>query len=145
VLRKANCAVVLATQSLSDAVKSGLLDVLIEACATKMLLPNEEADKEGTEQFPGPRDYYALFGLNNVQIDIVKTAIKKRQYYYMSADGRRLFDLGLGPMALAFCAVSSKEDVARVCELEAEHGKAWPYRWLEEREVDYVALQQHAA
>ena len=32
VLRKANCAVILDTQSLSDAAKSGLLDVLLEAC-----------------------------------------------------------------------------------------------------------------
>jgi type IV secretion system protein TrbE len=144
VLRKANCAVVLATQSLSDAVKSGLLDVLLEACPTKILLPNEEADKAGTDQFLGPRDLYAMFGLNDVQIDIVKTAIKKRHYYYLSAEGRRLFDLGLGPMALAFCAVSSKEDVARVRQLQGEHGDVWPYRWLEEREVEYAALQQAA-
>jgi type IV secretion system protein TrbE len=55
-----------------------------------------------------------------------------------------LFDLGLGPMALAFCAVSSKEDVARVRELQGEHGDVWPYAWLEEREVEYAALQQAA-
>ena len=85
-----------------------------------------------------------MFGLNDVQIDIVKTAIKKRHYYYLSAEGRRLFDLGLGPMALAFCAVSSKEDVARVRQLQGEHGDAWPYAWLEEKEVEYAALQQAA-
>ena len=44
VLRKANCAVILATQSLSDAARSGILDVLIESCPTKIFLPNEEAD-----------------------------------------------------------------------------------------------------
>ena len=48
VLRKANCAVVLATQSLSDAARSGILDVLIESCPTKIFLPNEEAGTAGT-------------------------------------------------------------------------------------------------
>ena len=48
VLRKANCAVILATQSLSDAARSGILDVLIESCPTKIFLPNEEATTAGT-------------------------------------------------------------------------------------------------
>jgi type IV secretion system protein VirB4 len=38
VMRKANCAVVLATQSLSDAKTSGILDVLSESCLTKIFL-----------------------------------------------------------------------------------------------------------
>ena len=54
VLRKANCAVVLATQSLSDAVRSGILDVLLESCPTKILLPNEEADKGGSGAVASP-------------------------------------------------------------------------------------------
>ena len=37
VMRKANCAVILATQSLSDAKNSGILDVLAESCPTKNL------------------------------------------------------------------------------------------------------------
>ena len=55
VLRKANCAVVLATQSLSDAARSGILDLLIESCPTKIFLPNEEAATGGTPEHPGPR------------------------------------------------------------------------------------------
>lgn len=141
VLRKANCAVVLATQSLSDAVKSGLLDVLLESCPTKILLPNEEADKAGTENTPGPRDLYTLFGLNDAQIDIVRTSTKKRHYYYLSPEGRRLFDLNLGPVALAFVGVSDKDQLKRVRELAARHGEQWPYAWMEERRVDYASIQ----
>jgi type IV secretion system protein VirB4 len=133
VLRKANCAVVLATQSLSDAVRSGLLDVLLESCPTKILLPNEEADKGGTGQVYGPRDLYRLIGLNDTEIDILKSAVKKRHYYYTSPEGRRLFELGLGPVALAFTAVSSREDVARVRALIDLHGEAWVSHWLKER------------
>ncbi|TJW92248.1 conjugal transfer protein TrbE, partial [Neisseria gonorrhoeae] len=40
VLRKKNCLVLLATQSLSDAANSGILDVLNESCQTKIYLPN---------------------------------------------------------------------------------------------------------
>jgi type IV secretion system protein TrbE len=40
VLRKANCLVLLATQSLSDATNSGILDVIVESTATKIFLPN---------------------------------------------------------------------------------------------------------
>ena len=130
VLRKANCAVVLATQSLSDAVRSGILDVLLESCPTKILLPNEEADKGGSGGVPGPRDLYTLIGLNGTEIDLLKSAIKKRQYYYTSTEGRRLFELGLGPVALAFTAVSSREDIARVRALMQAHGDGWTRAWL---------------
>ena len=40
VLRKANCLVLMATQSLSDAVNSRILDVIVESTATKVFLPN---------------------------------------------------------------------------------------------------------
>ena len=138
-LRKANCAVLLATQSLSDAVRSGILDVLMESCPTKILLPNEEADKTGTNEVPGPGDLYRMIGMNDAQIAIIKTAVKKRHYYYSSPDGRRLFDLGLGPVALAFVAVSDKESIRLIERLEQEHGTNWPQMWLREREVRHEA------
>ena len=131
-----NCAVVLATQSLSDAVRSGIFDVLLESCPTKILLPNEEADKKGTDQVAGPRDLYTLIGLNETEIDLLKNATKKRHYYIVSPDGRRLFELGLGPVALAFTAVSSREDIARVRALIGTHGERWPEAWLAERGAD---------
>ena len=114
VLRKANCAVVLATQSLSDAARSGILDVLIESCPTKIFLPNEEATTAGTSEHPGPRDLYEAMGLNETQIEIIRTATKKRHYYLVSPEGRRLFDLGLGPIALSFAGISSKEQIAHL-------------------------------
>jgi len=139
-LRKKNCAVLMATQSLSDAVRSGILDVLMESCPTKILLPNEEADKTGTADVPGPGDLYRMIGMNDAQIGIIKTATKKRHYYYTSSEGRRLFDLGLGPVALAFVAVSDKESIRQVERLELEHGADWPLHWLNEREVDHAAF-----
>lgn len=133
-LRKANCAVLLATQSLSDAARSGILDVLMESCPTKILLPNEEALK-GDDSGNGPRQLYELMGLNARQIEIIATAIPKRQYYYVSPEGRRLIEFNLGPVALAFVGASSKSDIARMRELSHTAGDGWPARWLAMRGV----------
>jgi type IV secretion/conjugal transfer VirB4 family ATPase len=139
VMRKANCAVILSTQSLSDAVRSGILDVLLESCPTKIFLPNEEAGNGGSGGVLGPRDVYELFGLNARQIEIIQNATKKRQYYFLSPEGRRLFELQLGPVALSFVGASGKEDLARIRELEVQYGKKWPFAWLRERGVNYEA------
>ena len=136
-LRKKNCAVLLATQSLSDAVNSGLLDVLLEQCPTKILLPNKEADLKGTKDSPGPADLYTAFGLNSREITILKNGQYKRQYYYKSPLGRRIFELGLGPLALSFVAVSDKESLAEIRRLMNEYGADWPLAWLNHKGVSY--------
>lgn len=136
-LRKKNCLVLLATQSLSDALSSGILDVLLEQCPTKILLPNVEADLHGTKENPGPADLYHMFGLNDKEIQLLKTSRYKRQYYYKSPLGRRLFELGLGPLALSFVAVSDKDSLAKINFLQEKAGANWPIAWLENRGVDY--------
>ncbi|CDG91748.1 TraG/VirB4 family ATPase [Xenorhabdus bovienii] len=136
-LRKKNCLVIMATQSLSDAVASGLLDVMIEQCPTKIFLPNKEAHLHGTKETPGSADLYTMFGLNPAEINILKTGQYKKHYYYKSPLGRRLFELGLGQLALAFVAVSGKEDLAEVRHLIGEHGADWPLVWLKQKGVNY--------
>ena len=140
-LRSKNCAVLMATQSLSDAIRSGIMDVLIESCPTKIFLPNEEANVTGTPENPGPHDFYQALGLNETQIEIIRSATKKKHYYLVSPEGRRLFDLGLGPVTLAFAGATSPEDISRIRQLERVHGGEWPFAWLNERGVDYAALQ----
>jgi type IV secretion system protein VirB4 len=138
VLRKANCAVILATQSLSDASKSGILDVLQESCPTKILLPNPYAFNKGSENIFGPYDFYKQFGLNDAQITIIADAIPKREYYYMSPIGTRLFSLALGDVALSFVAASSKEQVKECKRLVAKYGDQWPFKWMDARNVNYT-------
>lgn len=136
-LRRANCAVILATQSLSDAARSPIFDVLVESCPTKILLPNEEADKRGVEGLPGPWEMYTAMGLNATEIQLLTTSVKKRHYYVTSPEGRRLIDLALGPIALSFLAVNDRDNLARVRRLVEEFGEAWPFVWLEQRKVSY--------
>ena len=140
-LRSKNCAVIMATQSLSDAIRSGIMDVLIESCPTKIFLPNEEANVVGTAENPGPNDFYRALGLNETQIEVIRSATKKRHYYLVSPEGRRLFDLGLGPVTLAFAGATSADDISRIRQLERVHGGEWPFAWLEEKGVAYEALQ----
>lgn len=126
VLRKANCAVVFATQSISDVAKSPIADVLFESCPTKILLPNREARQDAS------RAAYEKLGLNPRQVDIIASAMPKRQYYYMSPEGKRLFDLALGRAALAFVGKSGKDDIAVARKLIAEYGPdEWVNRWLQ--------------
>jgi len=141
-LRKKNCLVLLATQSLSDAVSSGLLDVLLEQCPTKILLPNKEADLRGTSENPGPGDLYQSFGLNEREIALLKGGQYKKHYYYKSPMGRRLFELGLGPLTLSFVAVSDKDSLGRIKELQDQHGTDWPLAWLSHRGVNYAQYVQ---
>jgi type IV secretion/conjugal transfer VirB4 family ATPase len=135
VMRKANCLVLMATQSLSDAANSGILDVIVESTATKIFLPNIYARDDDAAAL------YRRMGLNQRQIEILATAVPKRQYYYVSEQGRRLYDLALGPFALAFVGASDKASVAAVKALEAKHGDQWVHAWLAARGMnldDYV-------
>jgi type IV secretion system protein VirB4 len=127
VLRKANCAVVLATQSLSDAARSEIMDVLAESCPTKIFLPNLEARNETQ------RDQYLKLGLNTRQLEIIARATPKRDYYVVSPSGRRQMQLALGRKALAFVGASGKEDIARIKELHRQYGPEWVHHWLAAR------------
>lgn len=126
-LAKANCMVILATQNISDAANSGILDVIVESTATKIFLPNIYARDEDTAAL------YRRMGLNNRQIDILASAVPKKQYYFVSEQGRRLYELALGPLALAFMGATDKESIAAIKTLEAKHGDLWIHEWLSAR------------
>ena len=126
-LAKLNCLVLLATQSLTDAANSGILDVIVESTATKIFLPNVFARDEDTAAL------YRRMGLNTRQIEIIATAAPKRQYYCVSEAGRRLYELALGPLALAFVGATDKESIAVIQRLEEKHGDGWTHEWLASR------------
>ncbi|HHS9297433.1 TPA: conjugal transfer protein TrbE, partial [Legionella pneumophila] len=123
-MAKKNCCVLMATQHLSHAVNSGILDVIVESTASKIFLPNPNAlsaDAAGT---------YAQMGLNPAQIELIAKAVPKRDYYYVSNDGRRLYSLALGPLALAFVGATDKESIATIQQLELTHKSHWVHEWL---------------
>lgn len=133
-LRKKNASVVFATQSLSDIDASNIAPAIVESCPTRIFLPNERAIE------PQITAIYQRFGLNDRQIEIIARATPKRDYYCQSRRGNRLFELGLGPVALAFCAASSKADHAAIERLLAEHGRDdFTPAWLADHELLWAA------
>ncbi|MEW6147053.1 MAG: conjugal transfer protein TrbE [Pseudomonadota bacterium] len=133
-LRKKNASVVFATQSLSDIDGSNIAPAIVESCPTRIFLPNERAIE------PQITAIYQRFGLNDRQIEIIARATPKRDYYCQSRRGNRLFELGLGPVALAFCAASSKADHAAIERLLAEHGRDdFTAAWLADHELLWAA------
>ena len=135
VLRKANAHVVFATQEISDVHNSPIRDTIYSACMTKILLPNKEAASENFIEL------YRNIGLNKRQIQLLSMAIPRKQYYYMSAYGRRLFDLGLGPVALSLVATAGIENTMMARALIKEHGKGWIRVWMKDRGVPESMLQ----
>ena len=134
VLRKKNVAVVFATQSLADIADSSIAPAIIESCPQRIFLPNDRAVE------PQQRAAYERFGLNGRQVELIARATPKRDYYLQSQRGNRLFDLGLGRIALAFCGASDPASQRRIDLILAESGsEGFARRWLEDRGLDWAA------
>jgi type IV secretion system protein VirB4 len=127
-LRKKNVAVVFASQELADIEASTIASTIIEACLTRIFLPNDRARE------PRSRSFYEKLGLNSRQIGVIANATPKRDYYLVTRDGCRLFELGLGPAALAFVGASRPEDHQQMDRVAAglKEG-AFASAWLQAR------------
>src|SRR3546814_7548135 len=76
----------------------------VDSCPSRIVLPSPQALE------PQVRGVYESFGLNACQIELIAHGQPKRDYYYQSRAGNRLFDLDLGPVALAFAGASTPAD-----------------------------------
>lgn len=132
-LRKFNVSVVFATQSIDDALKTNISSVLLESCSSRILLPNDRILE------PSIRSAYEKLGLNDKQLQILSTSIPKKQYYYQSRLGNRLFDIELGPLALSFCAASRPEDKLLIKEILKHYGNvAFPREYLKIKKLEWA-------
>jgi type IV secretion system protein VirB4 len=140
-LRKKNVYVVFATQEVADATsKPELLSTILSACHTKIFLPDDEA------LAPAMSAAYQAVGLTTAEIAILAKAQKKRDYYYRSVKGRRLFQLGLGPVALAFVGASSEPDQRFMDEMVASRPREeFAAALLERRGVHWAASEVRRA
>jgi type IV secretion/conjugal transfer VirB4 family ATPase len=133
-LRKKNVAVVFATQSLADIAESRIAPAIIESCPTRIFLPNARALE------PAQAEAYRRFGLNDTQVRLIAEAYGKRDYYLQSRAGNRLFELGLGPVALAFAGASGPDDQRLVDRVLGDVGRAaFAERYLTERGLSWAA------
>ena len=95
VLRKKNVYVVFATQDIADVANSPLKTTIIQQCLTKIYLADPSALTAGM------KPYYLGFGLTESEISLIAASAMKRDYFYTSPAGRRLFQLDLGQLTLS--------------------------------------------
>jgi type IV secretion system protein TrbE len=121
-LRKRNAGIVMATQSITEIASSPYCNLLLESCPAKIFLPNPEA--RGAHV----RDSYLKLGLTLRQVEIIARATPRSQYYYTSPLGSRLFNLDLGPIALALCGSTGHPELLA-------RGGGFLEAWLAERNL----------
>ena len=134
VLRKLNVSVIFATQSLADVESSSIAATIRESCPTKIYLPNPVALDDMQ------RKCYEGFGLNYRQIQLISCAIPKRDYYFTSPLGNRMFELAIGEFTKTYVAGASKERTKLVKEtLEAaEDTLDFNARWAARNKIDWA-------
>jgi type IV secretion system protein VirB4 len=131
-LRKKNVSVVFFTQSLADIAQSSIAPAIIESCTSRFFLPNERAIE------PQQKEFYQAFGLNDRQIDLIASATPKRHYYYQSPLGARVFELALGPVALAFCGSSNPADQKLIDGLLETSGADFAEAYLHAKDLSWA-------
>jgi type IV secretion system protein VirB4 len=131
-LRKKNVVVVFATQSLNDISDSSIAPAIIESCPTRIFLPNPRAVEKQQSAV------YDQFGLNPRQIELIAQATPRQDYYFQSPLGARVFELGLGPVALAFCGASGPDD-QKLIDLVVETGELFAGGFLTRKNLGWAA------
>ncbi len=132
-LRKKNASLVLAVQNLRQLEAHGAGANIRESCPTRFYLPNKAA------MAAGARESYESFGLNPREIELIARAEPRRDYYFSSPRGSRLFQLGLRRAELAFLSarpgLSFQSSVAEALRIKRSHradGAEWVAEWLRE-------------
>jgi type IV secretion system protein TrbE len=122
-LRKQNAAVVLVAHSVTQLRDVPHAQLIWESCPTRIYLPNADAASPDTAAI------YAGLGLTPREITGLSRASPKRDYYFTSPRGSRMFELTLGPVARSLLA--SGDDVRRrAAQVMQSHGVDWLEAWL---------------
>ena len=94
-LRKKHVAVVFATQDVPSVAKSSISTTILSQCQTRFYLADPNAASEMLSE------YYRMFGLSDSEIGALSTGRMKRDYFYKSPNGARVFQLELDDFQLA--------------------------------------------
>lgn len=136
-MRKKNTSIIFATQNLADvASKADLMTTVMENCPNRIFLPNVNAVNEKNKEL------YASFGCNYQQIKLIAQMQPKRDYYYASPKGNRIFQLALQPIELPFVTATAKSDQLAMNQLLASYPREeFVSRWLKHKDYsgDYVS------
>lgn len=112
-LRKQNAAVVIVAHNPLQIRQLPNASIITDSCPTRILLPNPEARIEEHAAV------YRFLDLSNREIETIAGATQKRDYYYSSPRGSRLFDLCLGPKARDVLLPPKQEDEPSIGTIES--------------------------
>ena len=107
-LRKLNVSVVFSTQDLSELLESPIASIILNSCPVRIFLPNNRATEETAAEA------YRRLNLNDRQLELLAMATPQQDYYYMSNEGSRMFQLALGPVAKVLCTFGSPADIQQM-------------------------------
>ncbi|MBP9741770.1 MAG: hypothetical protein KBD37_00260 [Burkholderiales bacterium] len=119
--RKNNVIVVLASHQINDIPKD-----IYGQCPTRIFLPNPAACELESD--------YRSLGLNLRQIQVLSSAKPRKQYYYTSPYGRRVFELDICELTKCFVGVN---DPVNARKLYHKHNKEFSYYWIRELAQKY--------
>ncbi len=118
-LRKKNVFVVFATQAVADMSPNSILhSTLLSECKTQIFLANDKATAPTMAE-----KYIKGMGLTETEVTQLAKMTMKRDYYFCSTEGRRVFSLDLGPAQLALAGMSGAEDQKVIDEIVATRPK----------------------
>lgn len=112
--RKKNCHYIFATQSGNHILNSDIRDSILDQCFTKIALPNRDVHTKDWQNI------YQAFGFNETEINAIKNAIPKREYFMKNHQGSCIFSLQLTNVDLAYVGVASKEMQNLIDEVYAD-------------------------
>ena len=140
-LRKYNTAVLFATQSLDDVAKSSIFDAVLSSCKSRIFLPDEGARNKSRSEL------YRAFGLNSRQIHLLAHAQPKREYYYDSARGSRLYSLALEHCPFTLSYVSVDKAALTKCQriLDRYGQEDFNAHWIKENDLVLPDYPKEAA
>ena len=138
VLRKSNACVLFALQEIQTVAESSIFNTINTNCATKIFLPFTMAV---TDEII---DVYTKFGLNRTQINILHNAQVKKDYYYVSSQGVRMYDLKLEhcDLAMAYIGINT-EDVKKAKEIRLNFPQnEFNNEWLKYKRINLVIREE---
>lgn len=110
--RKKNAAIILATQSVDDLLRSEMLSVVVESCASKLFLANPDMDR---------RAYREAFHLNERETELVARLMPKREMLLKRPNGSKVLQLEVDPVSY-WLYTNSPYDNAKRREAFARYG-----------------------
>jgi type IV secretion system protein TrbE len=125
--RRKGACIVLLTQSIEDLDRAP--KPLLNACVTKIVMPNEGAIGDNAERF-------RAFGLESWERHQLAALAGRNTPLVMQPGGRRFVDATLGPVALATVGQSSTAQIEKAEQFMAELDEHWY--------PDFVAHHFHA-